>query len=115
MSTTVQENSLFEIDRELDLLLDEIQEEAQEKRSEEVRVELVARFQEFCDAYTEKVDRIGHFLSLMESRSVYCRAQAARLTERARLAESKAERTKSMVLYYLRSRDLRKIEGREFT
>jgi hypothetical protein len=115
MSKTIQENSLFEIDRELDSLLDEIQEEAEEMGTEEARAELVQRFQQFCEAYTEKVDRIGHFLSLMESRALYCRAQAARLTERARLAESNIERTKSMVLYYLRSRELRKIEGREFT
>jgi hypothetical protein len=114
MPINAQENSLFEIDRELDFLLDEIQEEADEG-SEEVRAELVQKFHEFCEAYTEKVDRIGHFLSLMETRALYCRDQAARLTERARLTENKVERTKSMVLYYLRSRDLRKIEGREFT
>jgi hypothetical protein len=114
MPINAQENSLFEIDRELDFLLDEIQEEAEEG-SEEVRAELVQKFHEFCEAYTEKVDRIGHFLSLMETRALYCRDQAARLTERARLTENKVERTKSMVLYYLRSRDLRKIEGREFT
>ena len=114
MPINAQENSLFEIDRELDFLLDEIQEEADEG-SEEVRAELVQKFHEFCEDYTEKVDRIGHFLSLMETQALYCRDQAARLTERARLTENKVERTKSMVLYYLRSRDLRKIEGREFT
>ena len=114
MAINAQENSLFEIDRELDILLDEIQEETEEG-SEEVRAELVQKFHEFCEAHTEKIDRIGHFLSLMEARASYCRAQAARLTERARFAENKVERTKSMVLYYLLSRELRKIEGREFT
>jgi hypothetical protein len=88
-------NSLFEIDRELDLLLDEIQEEAED--GEEVRPELLERFQEFCDARSEKVDRIGRFLSIMESRSLYCRAQAARLSERARLAENKVKRTENIV------------------
>ena len=34
---------------------------------------------------------------------------------RARSAAGKVERTKNMVLYYLMSRDLKKIEGREFT
>ena len=113
MSVPAENNSLFEIDRELDLLLDEIQEEAED--GEEVRPELLERFQEFCDARSEKVDRIGRFLSLMESRSLYCRAQAARLSERARLAENKVKRTENMVLYYLKSRDLQKLEGREFT
>ena len=113
MSVPAENNSLFEIDRELDLLLDEIQEEAED--GEEVRPELLERFQEFCDARSEKVDRIGRFLSLMESRSLYCRAQAARLSERARLAENKVKRTENMVLCYLKSRDLQKLEGREFT
>ena len=35
--------------------------------------------------------------------------------DRARSAANKVDRTKSMVLFYLMSRDLRKIEGREFT
>jgi hypothetical protein len=114
MSQTLQESSLFEIDRELDLLLDEIQ-EALPKDSDNVPAELMAKFHAFCEAYSQKVDRIGYFLNLMESRAAYCRAQAARLSERARTAENKVERTKDMVLYYLRSRELRKIEGREFT
>jgi hypothetical protein len=115
MSTTAQENTLFEIDQELDMLLDEIQEQAQTDETGEVAPELIGRFQQFCQAYGEKVDRIGHFLALMESRTLHCRAQAARLSERARSAENKTERTKNMVLYYLQSRNLRKIEGLEFT
>lgn len=114
MSQNMQESSLFEIDRELDLLLDEIQ-EALPNDSDDVPAELMAKFHAFCEAYSQKVDRIGYFLNLMESRAAYCRAQAARLSERARTAENKVERTKDMVLYYLRSRELRKIEGREFT
>jgi hypothetical protein len=52
---------------------------------------------------------------MMEAREQYCRAEAARLGERARASANKVDRTKSMVLFYLMSRDLRKIEGREFT
>jgi len=115
MTTIAQDNSLFEIDRELDLLLDEIQEQTEADGTDEVCPELMHRFQQFCDAHTEKVDRIGHFLSTMEARATYCRAQSNRLAERARSTENKVDRTKKMILYYLRSRDLRKIEGREFT
>jgi Siphovirus Gp157 len=113
MSVAAENNSLFEIDRELDLLFDEIQEEAED--GTEIRPELLVRFQDFCDAHSDKVDRIGNFLSLMESRALYSRAQAARLTERARSAENKVKRTENMVLCYLKSRGLRRIEGREFT
>ncbi|WP_179490190.1 siphovirus Gp157 family protein [Granulicella arctica] len=76
---------------------------------------MIQRFQQFCGAQIEKVDRIGHFLSVMEARAAYYRGQANRLTDRARSAESKVDRTKNMVLYYLKARNLRKIEGQEFT
>ena len=76
---------------------------------------LVARFQQFCDARGKKADRIGRFLRMVEAREQYCRMEAERLSERARAAAGKAERTKNMVLYYLLSRNLQKIEGRQFT
>ena len=113
MSTIAATNSLFEIDAELDSLLDQIAEQAEQKG--EPPEELVARFQQFCSAHGEKVDRIGRFLRQMEAREQFCRSEAARLSDRARTAAGKVERTKNMVLYYLMSRDLKTIEGREFT
>jgi hypothetical protein len=113
MSTIAATNSLFEIDVELDSLLDEIEE--QTAQGGEPSGELVARFQQFCSAHDENVDRIGRFLRQMEAREQFCRSEAARLSDRARTAAGKVERTKNMVLYYLMSRDLKTIEGREFT
>jgi hypothetical protein len=112
--TSISETcSLFEIDTELDALLEQIEEqvEAEGEPSEE----LLSRFREFCAAHGEKVDRIGRFVRMMEAREQYCRAEAARLGERARSTAAKVDRTKSMVLFYLVSRELRKIEGQEFT
>jgi hypothetical protein len=51
----------------------------------------------------------------MEAREQFCRSEAARLSDRARAAASKVERTRNMALYYLMSRELKAIEGREFT
>src|SRR5271165_1171232 len=113
MSTIAATNSLFEIDVELDSLLDEIEEQTALEGSPSE--ELVARFQGFCSAYGEKVDRIGRFLRQMEVREQFCRSEAARLSDRARAAAGKVERTRNMVLYYLMSRNLKVIEGREFT
>ena len=113
MASIAQEHSLFEIDRELDTLLDEIEVEIESRG--EASVELVERFQQFCDAHGEKVDRIGRFLRMMEARVQYCRSEANRLQDRARSSERKAAQTKYMVMYYLKSRELKKIEGREFT
>ena len=110
---TVESHSLFEIDQELDDLLE--QNEEQIEAEGEPSEELLSRFREFCAAHGEKVDRIGRFVKTMEAREQFCRAEAARLGERARATANKVDRTKSMVLFYLMSRELRKIEGREFT
>ncbi len=113
MAAIAEANSLFEIDAELDSLLEAIEEQvASEGQPSE---DLVARFQQFCDARGGKADPIGRFLRMMEAREQYCRNEAARLGERARAAAGKVERTKSMVLYYLLSRNLQKIEGQQFT
>jgi hypothetical protein len=113
MATIAETNSLFEIDAELDSLLDEIEE--QTAQGGEPAGDLVTRFQQFCSAHGEKVDRVGRFLRRMEAREQFCRTEAARLGDRARAAAGKVERTKNMILYYLMSRDLKAIEGREFT
>jgi hypothetical protein len=113
MASIAQSNSLFEIDIELDGLLEEIQERVENEG--EPSEDLVARFQQFCEAHGEKVDRIGRFVRMMEAREQFCRSEAARLNDRARAAAGKVDRTKNLVLYYLLSRDLKKIEGYQFT
>jgi hypothetical protein len=106
-------DTLFEIDRELDSLLDEIEEQAEENGT--ASPELLERFRQFCDAESEKVDRIGRFLCLMDNRLKYCRQQAEHFQRRARTAEAKGISTRNMVLYFLAARGLKKIEGKEFT
>jgi hypothetical protein len=113
MASIAETSSLFEIDAELDGLIEEI--EGQVESEGEAAEGLVARFQQFCEAHGDKVDRIGRFVRIMEAREQYCRSESARLTDRARAAAGKVERTKNMVLYYLLSRDLKKIEGYQFT
>jgi hypothetical protein len=106
-------NTLFEIDRELDSMLDQIEEEAEENGT--ASPELLERFRQFCEAENEKVDRIGRFLTLMDSRLKYCRQQAEHFQKRARSEDAKIVGTKNMVLYFLAARGLKKIEGKEFT
>jgi len=113
VAAIAQEYSLFEIDRELDILLDEIEEEIESRG--EASADVLDRFQQFCEAHGEKADRIGRFLRMMEARVQYCRSEAARLQDRARTCDHKIVQTKAMVMYYLKSRELKKIEGREFT
>jgi hypothetical protein len=53
MASIAEANSLFEIDMELDALLEEI--ELQIESEGQPSEDLVARFQEFCEARGEKV------------------------------------------------------------
>src|SRR3954453_15673045 len=113
MASIAEASSLFEIDIELDSLLEQMEEQVE--ADGEASEDLVTRFHQFCEAHGEKVDRIGRFVRMMEAREQFCRTEAARLCERARAAAGKVDRTKNMVLYYLLSRDLKKIEGYQFT
>jgi hypothetical protein len=113
MASIAEAGSLFEIDIELDGLLEQIEEQVESEG--QASEDLVARFQQFCEAHGEKVDRVGRFVRMMEAREQFCRSEAARLGDRARAAAGKVERTKNMVLYYLLSRALKKIEGQQFS
>jgi hypothetical protein len=111
--TIASDHSLLEIDRELDSLFDTMQDELEENGV--ASPESVERFHAFCDAYGEKVDRIGRFIKVMESRTAYCKTEAARLIARGKTAENKVEQTKSLVMYFLQSRGMSKMEGKQFT
>jgi hypothetical protein len=107
------DHSLPELDSELDALLDQIQDEIEEQG--EASAEAMERFQLFRQAMNIKVDRIGRFLSVMETRTEFCKKEAARYASRAKRAQNKIDRTEAMVLYYLESHGLTKIESEAFT
>jgi hypothetical protein len=98
-SSVASENSLFELDAELDFLLEQIEDEIEERG--EATPESMKRMQLFCQAMNVKVDRIGHYISMMESRVEHCRKQASRYAQRATRGQNKIDRTKKMVLEYL--------------
>lgn len=107
------DHSLLKIDQELDFLLEQIEDEIEEKG--EASEESMDRLQAFAEAMNVKVDRIGRYLAVMEARAAHCKKEAARYTARAKRAESKIERTKQMVLYYLESHNLTKLETDDTT
>jgi Siphovirus Gp157 len=111
--TIASENSLLEIDREIDLMLDLMQDELEE--TGEISEEIRNPFERFCEAFGQKVDRIGRFIRVMEAREAYCKSEAARLAARGKTAENKAAQTKALVLYFLETRSLTKMEGPQFT
>ena len=113
LPTVTAEHSLLEIDREMDVLFDHIQDELEE--TGEPSQESKARFEQFCDVFGDKVDRIGRFIRVMEARAAYCKGEASRLATRGRVAENKVDQTKALILYFLQSRHVTKMEGKQFT
>jgi hypothetical protein len=103
------DHSLLKIDQELDFLMEQIEE------SGEASKEAVDRLQMFCQAMNVKVDRIGRYLAVMELHAEHCRKEAARYIAHAKRAQSKIDRTKAMVLYYLESHDLKQLETEDTT
>ena len=108
-----EDNSLLKIDQELDVLLEQIEDEIEEQGV--ASKESMDRLQVFAEAMNLKVDRIGRYLSVMETRATHCKKEAARLAARAKRAENKIGRTKQMVLYYLESHNLARLETDETT
>jgi hypothetical protein len=107
------DNSLLEIDQELDALLEQIEDEIEEQGG--ASKQSMDLLQVFAEAMNLKVDRIGRYLSVMETRATHCKKESARLAARAKRAESKIGRTKQMVLYYLESHNLARLESNETT
>jgi hypothetical protein len=107
------DHSLLKIDQELDFLMEQIEDEIEE--SGEASKEAMDRLELFCQAMNVKVARIGRYLAVTEVRAEHCRKEAARYTARAKRAQSKIDRTKAMVLYYLESRDLKQLETEDTT
>lgn len=107
------DHSLLNIDQELDFLLERIEDEIEENG--EASKESMDRLRAFAAAVNVKVDRIGRYLLVMEARAAHCKREAARYATRAKRAESKIERTKQMVLYYLESHNLTQLETDDTT
>jgi Siphovirus Gp157 len=85
------DHSLLELDSELDALLDQIQDEIEEHG--EASAEAMGCLQLFCQAMDVKIDRIGRFLRIMETRAEHCKKESARYAARAKSAQNKVERT----------------------
>jgi hypothetical protein len=107
------DQSLLELDRELDFLLEQIEDEIDEHG--EASSESMDRLALYAKAMNVKVDRIGRYLLQMQTRAAHCKKEAERYAERYKRAERKSDRTKSMVLYYLEGHDLRQLESDLFT
>ncbi len=101
--------SLFDIDERLVELMDQVADAAADGR--ELPSELIEEINEYIEAFHSKVDRIAGYLRWQESIASICGAEAERLSARKKSAEGRVSRLKNMLLHFMLSRGLKKLEG----
>ncbi|MHB1865608.1 MAG: siphovirus Gp157 family protein [Candidatus Saccharimonadales bacterium] len=106
-------HSIFEIDQEIDAMIEAQQQEFEANGL--ISAESMLRFEQFLHAMNAKVDRIGGYIRATENIANCSKLEADRLSKRARAATNKVERVKSMLLYYMKTRERQSIEGTLFT
>ena len=106
-------HSIFEIDQEIDAIIETHQQEFEENGL--ISEESMLRFEQFLHAMNAKVDRIGGYIRATENIANCSKLEADRLNKRAKAATNKADRVKSMLLYYMKTREQQSLEGTLFT
>lgn len=101
--------SLFDLDDRLIDLMDRA-EEAQETTGA-VPEELIQEINDYIGAWRGKVDRIAGYWRWQESIAAICGKEAERLAARKRAADARVARLRNMLLAFMMSRGLKKLEG----
>lgn len=101
--------SLFDLDDRLIDLMD-CAEEAQETAGA-VPEELIQEINDYIEAWRGKVDRIAGYWRWQESIAATCGKEADRLAARKKAADARVARLRSMLLAFMISRGLKKLEG----
>src|SRR5213594_3894444 len=100
--------SLFDLDQRLIELMDCAEEAAEQG---EIPQDLLDAINDYLEAYQTKVDRIAGYWRWQESIATICGDEAERLSARKRAAERRVTRLKDMLLAFMMSRGLKKLEG----
>ena len=108
-STVRDPRSLFDIDERLIELMDQVADAAADGL--EPSSELIEEINEYIEAFQAKVDRIAGYLRWQESIASICGAEAERLSARKKAAEGRVSRLKNMLLHFMLSRGLKRLEG----
>ena len=100
--------SLFELDERLIELL-ECAEEAAEQG--EIPQDLLSQLNDYLEAFHTKVDRIAGYWRWQDSIATICAQEVERFSARKRAAERRVSRLKDMLLAFMISRGMNKLEG----
>lgn len=102
--------SIFEIDEALDLLVQSAEEQA-EANNGEITEELRKALVEYVEAFGYKVDRIANYIKAQKAEAETAGREVERLESRRKAAENREKRLKSMLVYYMVTRELRQLRG----
>jgi Siphovirus Gp157 len=100
--------SLFDLDEGLIELMNRAEEAA---GCGTIPADLLQEINDYLEAFRTKVDRIAGYWRWQESIARICDEEAERLLARKRAAEGRVTRLKDMLLYFMMSRGLKKLEG----
>ncbi len=100
--------SLFDIDERLVDLMDRIEEAAE---AGEIPQELLQEGNDYLEAFRTKVDRIAGYWRWQESITRICGDEVERLSARKKAADGRLNRLKGMLLAFMTSRGLKKLDG----
>ena len=109
--TLASEMTLFELDESLSLLMESATDEAADNNGE-IPEELRQALLDYCEAFGAKVDNIANYIKSQEFEARNAKAEIDRLQSRQAAAESKVERLKGLLKYFMESRGLRNMKGR---
>ena len=108
-STVRDPRPLFDTDERLVELMDQVADAAAD--GQDPPAELIEEINEYIEAFQSKVDRIVGYLRWQESIASICGTEAERLYARKKSAEGRVSRLKNMLLHFMLSRGLKKLEG----
>jgi hypothetical protein len=108
-ATTAENNTLFEIDKDLEAAFDVASQEQEETGaiSDETQQRCLDLFAELG----KKVDRIARYVRATELKARAAKEEATRLAARQKAAENRVEQVKSMLAFFMHSRGLKRLEG----
>lgn len=106
--------SIFEIDESLAELVEAAEEDAAAHNgeiSESIKAALVI----YADAFGCKVDRIADFLRAQKAEAEIAQRESERFQARQKAAENREKRLKQMLMWFMRTRNVKKLRGERNT
>lgn len=106
--------SIFEIDESLAALVDAAEEDAQANNGE-VSELIKEALSAYAEAFGYKVDRIADFLKAQKAEAEISQREAERFQARSKAAENREKRLKSMLVWFMLTRNVPKLRGERNT